>query len=95
MSLTYGATAAFSVRLPRVHLPVRRVSGLLPFHRRLRLSSRCRPRSRLRRPRRRVVVHVQSVGLGQLGQGLALPARPVERRRRVRGVFLSLHRLRL
>jgi hypothetical protein len=77
----------FRVRRPRVQQPARGVSGLPPFPRLLRLglNPRRRPRSRLRRPRRRVVVHVRSAGRGELGHGLALPPRPIERRRRVRG----------
>lgn len=92
----------FGARRPRVQRPAhvgpaRGVFGLPPLPRLLRLGlrPRRRPRPRLGRPRRRAVVRVRSGGRGELGQGLALPARPIERRRRVRGVLLALHRLRL
>lgn len=73
--------------------------GLPPFPRLLGLClclhARRRPRPRLRRPRRRAMIRVRSGGRGDLSQGLALPARPIERRRRVRGVLLAIHRLRV
>lgn len=92
----------FGARRPRVQRPAqvgpaRGVFGLLPLPRLLRLGlrPRRRPRPRLRRPRRRAVVRVRSGGRGELGQGLAFPARPIGRRRRMHGVLLALHRLRL